>query len=80
MDEIARIINRYLPEWASAHIEEQGQTAEPGTTMSIHLTLTLPKNTDGKKDYTGNMRFWNKEITYDIKSQSDQTKEDNHGQ
>jgi hypothetical protein len=73
-DEIARNVNTHLPDWASAHIEENGQTLAPGATMIVHLHLTMPKNTDAGKDYTGNMRFWNKEITYEIKSQSEQTK------
>jgi len=74
MDELAKNINRYLPDWASAHVEEAGQTLQPGETKIIHLNITLPKNTDAGKDYTGNMRFWNKSISYEIKSQSDQTK------
>lgn len=72
MDELARNINRYLPDWAAAHIEEAGQTVEPGATRIINLHITLPKNTDAGKDYSGNMRFWNKKISYEIKSQSDQ--------
>lgn len=69
MDELAKNINRYLPDWAGAHVEEAGQTLEPGATRTIHLHITMP-NTDAQKDYTGNMRFWNKAISYEIKSQS----------
>jgi len=68
MDEIARNVNRYLPDWAAAHIEESGQTLEPGATMIIHLNITMPKNADAKKDYTGSMRFWNTIIGYEIKA------------
>jgi len=71
MDELAKNVNRYLPDWASAHIEEAGQTLEPGATKILHLNITMPKNTDAGKDYTGNMRFWNKSISYEIKSQSE---------
>jgi len=74
MDELAKNVNRYLPDWASAHIEEAGQTIQPGATKILHLNITMPQNTDANKDYTGNMRFWNKSISYEIKSQSDQTK------
>ncbi|MEP6681946.1 MAG: hypothetical protein ABJA35_01755 [Parafilimonas sp.] len=73
MDELAKNVNRYLPDWASAHVEEAGQTLQPGETKLIQLNITLPKNTDAGKDYSGNMRFWNKKISYEIKSQSDQT-------
>ena len=74
MDEIAKNVNRNLPDWASAHIEENGQTLAAGATMIIHLNITLPDNTDANKDYSGNMRFWTNEITYDIKSQHEQIK------
>ncbi len=74
MDEIAKNVNRNLPDWASAHIEENGQTLAAGATMIIHLNITLPNNTDPNKDYSGNMRFWTNELTYDIKSQHEQIK------
>lgn len=70
MDEIARNVNRFLPDWAGANIEECGQTLQPGSTIIVHLNITMPDNTDAGKDYEGNMRFWNKEITYEIKSQN----------
>lgn len=69
MDELAKIINRYLPDWADAQIEEAGQTLKPGDTKIIHLNITM-SNTDADKDYMGSMRFWNKTIGYTIKSQS----------
>lgn len=74
MDEIAKNVNRNLPDWASAHIEENGHTLAAGATMIIHLNITMPDNTDAGKDYSGNMRFWTKEITYEIKSQNEQIK------
>ena len=74
MDEIARNINSSLPDWASAQIEEYGKVLEPGDRLSIHLSLTMPKNTDANKDYAGNMRFWDKEITYVIKSHNERKK------
>lgn len=70
MDEIARNVNRFLPDWAGASIEECGQTLQPGATMTIHLHITMPGNTDAARDYEGNMRFWNNEITYQVKSQN----------
>jgi uncharacterized membrane protein len=70
MDEIARNVNRYLPDWAAASIDECGQILQPGATMTVHLNITMPGNTDAGKDYAGNMRFWNEEITYEIKSQN----------
>lgn len=69
LDELAKNVNRYLPDWAAAHIEEAEQTLEPGATKIIHLNITMPKNTDAGKDYAGSMRFWNEEITYEVKSE-----------
>lgn len=73
LDELAKNVHRYLPDWAAAHIEEAGQSLEPGATKIIHLNITMPKNTDAGKDYTGSMRFWNKEISYEVKSERSQS-------
>ncbi|MEO7962112.1 MAG: hypothetical protein ABIR19_11225 [Ginsengibacter sp.] len=74
LDEISRNVNRYLPDWAAANVAEYGQTLQPGETRIVHLTITMPENTDAGKDYTGSMRFWNQEINYEIKSQNESTK------
>jgi len=73
LNEIAKNVNRYLPDWASAHIEEAGQTLEPGGTKIVQMKITMPSNTDAGKDYAGSMRFWNKEITYEVKSEQHQS-------
>jgi hypothetical protein len=54
--------------WAIVKLEESGRTLEPGESIQLHLTLTLPKNVDPGKDYFGTVRLWNKVLSYNIKS------------
>jgi hypothetical protein len=68
LNEISRNINQNIPDWAGCHIEENGTELAPGATMLLHLHITLPKNTDAAKDYAGNLRFWDEDIAYVIKS------------
>ncbi|MCG2613409.1 hypothetical protein LZZ85_03920 [Terrimonas sp. NA20] len=69
LDEVAKNMHANLPDWANAEIEENGQVLEPGAKQMIHLQITMPKNSDGKKDYGGNVRFWDQELTYMVKAQ-----------
>lgn len=71
MDEITKNVHNNLADWASASVEEYGKIVAPGQTLSIHMKIILPKNCDPRKDYGGNIRFWNKEITYLIKSHNE---------
>ena len=65
---ISKNVNENIPDWAGCHIEENGAELAPGATMLLHLHITLPRNTDAAKDYAGNLRFWDKDIAYVIKS------------
>jgi hypothetical protein len=68
LNEISYNINQNIPDWAGCHIEENGAELAPGATMLLHLHIRLPKNTDAAKDYAGNLRFWDKDIAYVVKS------------
>lgn len=68
MDDLTRNINREMADWAIVKIEESGRTLEPGESIQLHLSLTLPKNVDENRDYFGTMRLWNKTLSYNIKS------------
>ncbi len=68
LDEIVKNAHDSLADWAAANVAECGQVVQPGESLVIHLSVTLPRNTDPQKDYGGNIRFWDKEITYVIKS------------
>ncbi|MEP6846100.1 MAG: hypothetical protein ABI861_08850, partial [Panacibacter sp.] len=70
LDEIVKNINSNIADWASAKVEEYGEVVLPGASLIIHMHITLPQNTDARKDYAGSVRFWDKEITYVVKSHS----------
>lgn len=69
LDEVAKNMQAHLPDWAPAQVEETGKTIAPGDKLMIHVHITMPKNSDPKKDHSGSMRFWDKEISYAIKAQ-----------
>ena len=71
MDQITRNIQGSLPDWSSAKVKEIGKTLAPGESMVIHLDIILPANSDPKKDYSGDMRFWDKDISFLIKSHNE---------
>src|SRR5687768_16702846 len=68
MDQLTKNINREMADWAIIKLEESGRTLEPGESIQLHVTLTLPKNVDSSKDYFGTVRLWNKELSYNIKA------------
>jgi len=68
MDELTRNIHKDMADWAMVNIEEKGRILEPGESIQLHLTLTLPKNVDPKRDYSGTMRLWDQTLSYSIKS------------
>jgi hypothetical protein len=68
MDELTKSIHNDMADWVHVSVKESGTIIAPGETMILNLELTLPKDVDAKKDYAGNVRFWDKEITYVIKS------------
>lgn len=74
LDEVTRNIQSNIPDWAPANIKEVGKILVPGESMIIHLSITLPANSDPRKDYSGNIRFWNKDIAFAIKSYNEKQK------
>ena len=68
MDELTRNIHKDMADWAMVNIEESGRVLKPGESIQLHLTLTLPKNVDPKRDYSGTMRLWDQTLSYSIKS------------
>jgi hypothetical protein len=74
LNEISHNIQSHLPDWARSEIKEQGQVIRPGQVTTVHLTIQVPANCDPTKDYNGNMRFWDKDIAYTLKSHSLKTK------
>lgn len=68
MDEITRNVHDNITDWISVNLKESGKVIAPGKSTLIELTFTLPKDIDPNRDYSGNLRIWDKEITYVIKS------------
>jgi hypothetical protein len=68
LDDVTRNMQAHLADWAHARIEEYGNTVEPGQKTLIHLHITMPANSDGKKDYSGDIRFWDEDISYMVKA------------
>jgi len=69
MDAFTKNIHDDMIDWVNVNIDEAGATVEPGASMTLHLSLTFPQNTNINKDYFGNIRLWNKTITYKIKAE-----------
>lgn len=68
MDELTRNIHKDMADWAMVKLDESGSVLQPGESVQLHFTLTLPKNVDPNKDYFGTVRLWNKTLSYNIKS------------
>jgi hypothetical protein len=74
MDELTKNIQKDMSGWVAVAIKETGNIIAPGETTTLTLHITLPNDMDAKKDYAGNIRFWDKEITYVIKSHLEKVK------
>ncbi len=68
MDELTKNIHNQMADWAIVKLDESGKILQPGESIQLHFTLTLPKNVDAQKDYFGTVRLWNKMLSYNIKS------------
>ncbi|MBC7875337.1 MAG: hypothetical protein H7Y01_15155 [Ferruginibacter sp.] len=74
LNDISKNIQSNLPDWAQASIAENGAVLQPGEKLLIHISITIPKNCDPQNDYNGSMRFWDKVISYVIKSNNSKKK------
>jgi uncharacterized membrane protein len=74
LNDIARSIKGNLPDWADSTVAEYGMTLQPGENKVIHVNIIIPANCKPNKDYCGNMRFWDKAISYVIKSNNEKQK------
>lgn len=71
LDSITQNIKQNLTDWANVKVREAGIILAPGKSTLVHLTFTLPKNSDQKNDYSGNIRFWDKDLSFVIKAHND---------
>ena len=75
MDELTKNIHREMADWAIVRLEESGRIIAPGENLQLHFSLTLPKNVDPKRDYSGTVRVWENTLSYHIKSHEDNSSE-----
>ncbi len=64
LDAFTKGVKHDLTEWVNVSIKETGQAIEPGQTILLHLTITLPKEINKNYHYTGDIRMFDKEIHY----------------
>lgn len=79
MDEVTENIKENLTDWADVSIDEYGKIVEPGESSILTLHLTNPRNSDPKRDYAIDLRFWDKGISLVIKSHIEKTKKARNG-
>lgn len=71
MDELTKNIYSEMTDWVGVNIKESGKVVQPGQSMQLHFSLTMPAKVDRSRDYFGNVRLWNKEISYRINAFDD---------
>jgi hypothetical protein len=71
MDELTRNIHREMADWVELRLEENGKIIDPGKSVQVHLSITLPDNVNSSRDYSGNIRIANKNIAYRINAFED---------
>ncbi|MCG2420349.1 hypothetical protein K8089_15090 [Aequorivita sp. F47161] len=74
LDEVTRNLKENLTDWVSISVEEHNQIVQPGDSLLLHINFTIPKNAEANRDYDGNFRFWDKDISVVIKSHRETTK------
>ena len=73
MDALTRSIHKEMADWVTVKIDESNTVVAAGRSVALHLSLTLPQNANPNRDYFGNIRLWNRVITYQMKSERHQS-------
>ena len=68
LNSVTENIRKNLADWLSAKVKEAGVIINPGESTLCHIDFTVPKNADRKNDYSGNIRFWDQDLSFVIKS------------
>lgn len=68
LDKVTQHIKEQLPNWANSKIAEAGEIIKPGKQRLVNFTFVMPKETNAENDYDLNVRFWDKELSFAIKS------------
>jgi hypothetical protein len=75
MDVVTKNVKENLADWAEVSLDKFGEIVDSGQSMSLTLNLTMPGNSDPKRDYEIDLRFWDKEISSVVKSHIEKKKE-----
>jgi hypothetical protein len=74
LDRATQNIKENLTNWADARVTEAGKILEPGSSMVVNLKITMPKNANAYNDHSGNVRFWDKDLSFVVKSHTNTVK------
>ncbi len=74
LDRATQNIKENLTNWADTRVTEAGKILEPGDSMVVNLKITMPKNANAYNDYSGNVRFWDKDLSFVVKSHTNAVK------
>lgn len=75
MDVVTKNVKENLADYAQVKMEKSGSIIKSGDSTTTNVLLTMPKNSDPKRDYEIDLRFWDKEISFVIKSHIEKKKE-----
>ena len=64
LDAFTKGLKKDITDWVDISIKEAGQIVEPGQTILLHLSITLPKDVNKNYHYTGDIRMFDKLICY----------------
>jgi hypothetical protein len=76
---VTKNVKENLADWAEVSLDKFGEIVDSGQSMSLTLNLTMPGNSDPKRDYEIDLRFWDKEISCVVKSHIEKKKEARNG-
>jgi hypothetical protein len=79
INEVVKNIKLNMVDWISISVDEFNQIIQPNESVLLHVHFILPKNANPKRDYSGNFRFWDKDIAIVIKSHIENKKNIRHG-
>lgn len=78
LNKVTKNIKDNLTDWMEISVDECGHIVQPGDSILLHINFTIPKNASYKRDYEGNFRFWDEEISVVIKSHRENLNDENY--
>ena len=64
LDAFTKGLKKDITDWVDISIKEAGQVVEPGQTILLHLSITLPRDINKNYHYTGEIRMFDQLIRY----------------